>query len=147
MKQSMALRFMSKVNLDSINNCWIWTASKVKGYGVFCFNNERKLAHRASYELFVDTIPEGLTIDHLCRNHSCVNPFHLEAVTLKENIFRGDNIVTQNMKREVCSKGHPFDMIKTGNNHSYRSCYTCKRQMDKEYKLRRKQQCSVTNAD
>lgn len=139
MKQSTIQRFMSKVNKNQENDCWIWTASGVQGYGIFFMNNRKILAHRASYELFVAPIPEGMTIDHLCRNRICVNPAHLEAVTLIENIFRGDSIITQNMKKPVCSKGHPFDMIRTANNHQWRSCRTCKRESDRQRRLKRKE--------
>lgn len=70
------------------DGCWTWTGSKHPlGYGMAKALGER-YAHRVSYRLHRGPIPEGLTIDHLCRNRSCVNPAHLEVVSLAENIRR-----------------------------------------------------------
>jgi hypothetical protein len=70
--------------------CWIWTSETVKGYGRFKRGDRsRIMAHRYSYELEHGSIPEGLTIDHLCRTTLCVRPDHLEPVTMQENIRRG----------------------------------------------------------
>ena len=69
--------------------CWIWQHKPGKnGYGLISVNNKGQYAHRISYELHVGAIPEGLTIDHLCRVRLCVNPLHLEPVTRAENTRR-----------------------------------------------------------
>ncbi len=74
----------------SPDGCWRWTGSVTpQGYGMFAFSDEGKRAHRVMYELLVGPIPEGLTLDHLCRVRHCVNPEHLEPVTLAENVRRG----------------------------------------------------------
>lgn len=71
------------------DECWNWTGGTTKGYGSFTDTNRRKVyAHRFSWELHRDPIPEGLVIDHLCRNTLCVNPDHLEPVTQQENVRR-----------------------------------------------------------
>lgn len=77
--------------------CWIWTAAKnARGYGsVGVGGNKSKLAHRHAYETIRGPIPHGLTIDHLCARKQCVNPWHMEPVTLSENSRRGDHGVTE----------------------------------------------------
>jgi hypothetical protein len=80
-------RFISKTLFNS-NGCIIWKGQLDKdGYGRFKFKGKTQVAHRVSY-LHSNPIPEGLQLDHLCRNPSCVNPIHLEPVTSKENLRR-----------------------------------------------------------
>lgn len=79
-------RFWQKVRVRD-SGCWEWigTIRSVRGYGCFQFNGKSLAAHRLSYSSLVGPIPEGLHIDHLCRFTECVNPEHLEPVTLQEN--------------------------------------------------------------
>lgn len=84
-----AERFWAKVNKEAPNGCWEWMAGLYpNGYGQFWAGKQVR-AHRWSYEQARGEIPEGLQIDHLCRNKICVNPDHLEAVSQLENIRRG----------------------------------------------------------
>ena len=88
-------RFFAHVETSDKTDCWLWTGRKNrKGYGIFHFSIPRlgtkgQLAHRFVYLNYVGPIPDGLTIDHLCRVRNCVNPFHLEPVTIRENVQRG----------------------------------------------------------
>ena len=83
-------RFEAKFRPSS-KGCWTWTANwHNKGYGLFKSLGKTVKAHRFSYELYVGPIPEGLQIDHLCRNRTCVNPAHLEPVTNSENLLRSN---------------------------------------------------------
>lgn len=69
--------------------CWVWTGSRNRnGYGQMFFDGRSRLAHRVAYAAYIGPIPDGLSIDHLCRTKCCVNPEHLEAVTASENVRR-----------------------------------------------------------
>src|SRR3990167_1427993 len=77
-----------------LKGCWKWTGGKSNtGYALFWTEADGRmktvLAHRWLYEQLIGKVPDGLTLDHLCRNLACVNPSHLEPVTLKENLARG----------------------------------------------------------
>lgn len=78
-------RMFGRVTVD-IDGCWNFRTVNYKGYGVF----EGGCAHRVTYEWFVGPIPTGLHIDHLCFNKACVNPAHMEPVTVAENTRRGN---------------------------------------------------------
>ncbi len=83
-------RFWDKV--ERTETCWFWRgACNEKGYGYFHWDGHWRKAHRFAYELLIGPIPEGLTIDHLCFVRHCVNPVHMEPVTLRENILRGED--------------------------------------------------------
>ena len=85
---SLKERFMQKVKKIE-NGCWEWQAYKNLGYGKFKYKGEMRLAHRVSYEIFIEEINSGLVVDHICYNKGCVNPDHLQLLTLKENSSRG----------------------------------------------------------
>lgn len=77
-------RFWSKV--EKTGTCWNWKACVYdSGYGYYSIKHIMHRAHRLSYEFFYGAIPEGLVLDHLCYNKKCVNPDHLEPVTVLEN--------------------------------------------------------------
>lgn len=100
------VRFWAKVAIG--DGCWEWTARREpKGYGRFHDGARRVMAHRFAYELLVGSIPDGLELDHLCLNTSCVNPAHLEAVTGEENRRRQHSRLTE------CKRGHQFDAANT----------------------------------
>lgn len=90
-------------------DCWIWHRRKnQQGYGMVDYEGKSVTAHRLSYTAFIGPIPEGMTLDHLCKVRSCVNPFHLEPVTHQENIRRGNGISVQNAAKQFCINGHEF---------------------------------------
>lgn len=135
-------RFMAKVKkLD--NGCWFWTAYKDKlGYGRFLrATGKNMLAHRWSYLNLKGIIKEGLELDHLCRNPSCVNPDHLEAVSHQENMRRG--ITGQYMKERSklithCPQGHEYNQENTYYHRGkYKQCRICKRDYLRKYRKRK----------
>jgi hypothetical protein len=83
----------------------------------------RRYAHRAAYEEAYGPIPDGLVIDHLCRVRWCCNPEHLEAVTNRENILRGESPPARNARKERCDRGHELTFQAGGK----RYCATCRR--------------------
>lgn len=100
----------------SADGCWEWTGGRdVDGYGRAWVPGLRRItrAHRAFYEVFVGPIPDGLQIDHLCRNRCCVNPGHLEPVTAQENIRRSEGIQVLNSRKTHCLRGHAYDEANT----------------------------------
>lgn len=90
LEKSLIERFESKFFVAP-DGCWLWlNAPNNSGYGGLSFAGKRYVAHRLSYEIYRETIPVGLVIDHLCKQKLCVNPNHLEVVTNKENQLRKD---------------------------------------------------------
>lgn len=108
-------RFWSKVDMRGPKDCWAWTGARTsgRGYGYVTGKCVSPIAHRIAYELLVGPVPDGLTLDHLCRNRLCVNPRHLEPVTNRENILRGTGPSAVNARRTHCVHGHPFDETNT----------------------------------
>lgn len=130
-----ATRLFAKIKQDPETDCWNWTASIRQGYGQIWTPSRpgpRRIlqAHRAMYELANGTIPDGLDLDHLCRNTLCVNPEHLEPVTRRENVLRGEGLPAQNARRDTCSQGHP--LVKPAKGPRY--CPACRSRRQAEYR-------------
>lgn len=121
-------RFWAKVGYHSrADVCWEWLRYRTPaGYGQFGVDGKLVLAHRYSYELLIGPIPNGLTLDHLCRNRGCVNPFHLEAVTLKVNCLRGISPSANNARKSLCPQGHPYSEENTYLSKNGRQCRICR---------------------
>lgn len=117
-------RFESRIIPESNTGCWIWTGTVLNtGYGQFWDGQKKQLAHRFSYRLYKGEIPKNLCIDHLCRNRWCVNPEHMELVTVGENVLRGIGITARNKIKTHCSQGHKYTNKST---HWYKNERVCK---------------------
>ena len=113
--------------------CWEWTGNlNESGYGRVNAGGRPQRAHRVSYRLFRGVIPQGVTLDHLCRNRACVNPGHLEPVDRATNVLRGESEPARNGRKSECKWGHPFDSENTGvytdaRGRRHRYCRACSR--------------------
>lgn len=119
-------RFWSRVQKGP--SCWAWLGGTRNGYGA-CYLFGLGYAHRVSYVLTHGSIPDGLSIDHLCRNTRCVNPAHLEAVTQRENILRSPLAPAAiNAAKTHCPRGHAYagDNLVLSANGRARTCRTCR---------------------
>jgi hypothetical protein len=108
------------------SGCWLWSGSLgTAGYGVLRVNHKTRSAHRVSYEAHKEPIPNGMHIDHKCRVRTCVNPDHLEPVTVAENNRRAPRTI---IFKTHCKHGHPFsgDNLQIG---KQRNCRECRRRI------------------
>ena len=137
-------RFRSKYR-ETSNGCWVWFGStNGVGYGEIRIKGKKVYAHRWSFEFFKKvSISTGMQIDHLCRNRSCVNPDHLEAVTAIENVRRGEACGPKPERMAThCSKGHLYST------NTYlrpdgrgRNCVQCVRNRSREYQRKKRASC------
>lgn len=130
-------RFMDFVSPEPNSGCWLWMGGGTR-YGHFAFTEtDKRNAHRMAWEFLRGPIPEGLVVDHKCKNIVGVNPHHLEPVTQKVNVDRSS--VSESAKKMqaakiTCRFGHPFDK----RTERQRVCSICRREQKRKSKARRK---------
>ena len=131
-------RILARVVVD--DGCWKWTGHHDRDGYARCYWNGRALAHRAVYEILKGPIPQGLEIDHLCRNRGCVNPAHMEPVTHAENTLRGFSPQALNARKTECAHGHPLsgENLHIRPRDGGRICRACDRRRHREAYQRRK---------
>lgn len=140
------IRFCRKIGFDD-NGCWIWTAPlapdhypQIKVDGRFVY------AHCFSYEYFRGPIPHGYEVDHLCRNKSCVSPWHLEPVTPAVNCQRAGNGGYNKVKTH-CPRGHPYDEENTYRSpgRAHRVCRICMKEANRRWKKNQRESRGMTS--
>jgi len=142
-------RYWPKVDRRGPEECWPWIAALApNGYGHFNGQDgSHLLAHRIAYQLANGPIPEGLTIDHLCRNRACCNPAHLEAVLQRTNTLRGTGFAAVNATKTHCPQGHEYSPENTYVSSSgERSCRACGRASCSRYGKQRRARKALSTA-
>jgi hypothetical protein len=124
-------RFWKYVMPEPNSGCWLWLGkhNKINDYGFFYFNGRFHTAQRAAWILLRGPIPDGMQIDHLCRNPACVNPDHLEPVTKEVNLSR------RVLEQTFCKNGHPLTddnlMIEEVKGKRVRRCKKCRQKRNR----------------
>lgn len=149
-KLTLEGRIRERILPPDEHGCRRWQGMHVKGgYGTYHVRRNGRttviMVHRFIYEAEVGPIPDGYTIDHVkargCRWNDCSEPSHLEPVTLRENILRGDGPAAQNARKTHCPQGHPYDEENTEIRRSgARRCRTCSRAAGREAQRRKRAQ-------
>ena len=123
---------MSRIRKQD-DGCWMWTGAKdPMGYGALMVDRRKMLAHRFVYQRLRGPIPIGLVLDHLCRHESCVNPDHLEPVTQRENMRRGQKVAQTHCKRGHLLAGPNLELDRLRIGH--RICRECIRIRGRGYR-------------
>lgn len=138
-KKSTISRMQEKIELIPFSTCWFWVGFvNPDGYGSFHWNGKSRPAHRAVYELLRGAIEPGLAIDHLCRVRSCVNPDHLEPVTRRENVLRGESPLARVVRSNKCVSGHELseENVYINKKSGQRCCRKCRSRRNAAYKNR-----------
>lgn len=137
-------RFWDKVSPEPNSGCWLWTAAcNEYGYGCFYWSGRVRGAHRVSYSELVQDVPSGLQLDHLCRQRGCVNPLHLEIVSIAENLHRGLN---SNREKTHCPAGHEYNGVNTYFwTDDSRRCRVCGRQNKRNRYYKRQNESNPSN--
>lgn len=126
MMLEQALKILAKCDTPAWTACWTWRFSTAGGYAQHRFpDGHSEQAHRVVYKAAVGDIPDGLVLDHECRNRRCCNPLHVIPKTHRDNILAGEGLAAQQVHRRECPSGHPYDEANTRLYRGRRYCRAC----------------------
>lgn len=136
----LGTRLKLYADIKGPDDCWLWTGGKTTtGYGKVAAGKGRsRSAHRIMYEELRGPVPSGLVLDHLCRNIVCVNPNHMEVVTQKENLYRGNGFTGRAVRQTHCPAGHILFGENLVRSEQSRKCRVCANKRNRERYHRRK---------
>jgi len=141
------IRFWEKVNKNgpipannpSLGRCWLWTGTTAKGYGAFLGDNQKQVtAYGFLWIRKHGPIPRGKELDHLCRNKLCVRDSHVEPVTHRLNLLRGNTFVARQRCQTSCVNGHSLTEENIYRWHGHRLCRMCRRERNQCAQARRR---------
>jgi hypothetical protein len=144
---TVAERLWPRFELKPDTGCWMWQgADNGKGYGQIWMNGRMRRVHRIAYLLTFGPLPADKQIDHLCRERACLNPEHMQVVSNRENVARGNGPGALAARTNRCKNGHEFTPENTYHyTHSQskgggpgRRCNTCHAATNRAYKQRQK---------
>ena len=136
--RGMIIRLCFHLRKVEETGCWVWTGFLNKGYGRVNVAGKIRDVHRVAYEFFVGPVPDGLDLDHVCRNRACANPEHLEPVSRAENLRRGINV---RRETKACPAGHLYteENTMTDSYSGARRCRICRKATTRRKYLRSKE--------
>ena len=121
------------------SKCWVFRgALNGGGYGHilapsrFTGKQVTRISHRVLWEELFGMLPVHLDLDHLCRNRACQNPMHLEPVSRRTNLLRGETLPGINARKTHCKRGHEFTPENTITTAKGRACRECARAYDRK---------------
>ena len=137
------LERMTEEDRGHTSPCWISANRKLRdGYTQTSYLGRRWMTHRLSWLMHHGPIPEGLTLDHLCRQTDCLNPDHLEPVTSRTNTLRGQTVAAAKAAQVECINGHPLEganLYRRADRPNVRECRACRNEAARKHRERQRQ--------